>query len=78
MNEETKEMLIAQAKFTLRQAGYFVDNLWHIDDVDLDGASDEDKMQILDDVLSSGYLTEMTFECIEDAKDEYKLKKQKQ
>lgn len=24
---------IAQAKFTLKQAGYFVDNLWHIDDV---------------------------------------------
>ena len=33
MNEETKEMLIAQAKFTLKQEGYFVDNLWHIDDV---------------------------------------------
>ena len=33
MNEETKEMLISQAKFTLKQAGYFVDNLWHIHDV---------------------------------------------
>jgi len=33
MNEETKEMLISQAKFTLKQAGYFVDNLWHVDDV---------------------------------------------
>jgi hypothetical protein len=27
------EMTIAQAKFTLKQAGYFVDNLWHIQDV---------------------------------------------
>lgn len=26
-------MTIAQAKFTLKQAGYFVDNLWHIQDV---------------------------------------------
>ena len=33
MNQETKEMLISQAKFTLKQAGYFVDNLWHIDDI---------------------------------------------
>jgi hypothetical protein len=65
-----------EAREVLRNAGYFVDSLWRIDDVDLDGASDEDKMQILDDVLSSGYLTEMTFECIEDAKDEYKRKKQ--
>jgi hypothetical protein len=24
---------IIKAKFTLKQAGYFVDNLWHIDDV---------------------------------------------
>ena len=67
-----------EAREVLRNAGYFVDSLWHIDDVELNCASDEDKMQILDDVLSSGYLTEMTFECIEDAKDEYKLKKQKQ
>lgn len=27
------EMTIAQAKFTLKQAGYFVDSLWHIQDV---------------------------------------------
>jgi len=78
MNEETKEMLIAQAKFTLKQAGYFVDNLWHIDDVDLDGASDEDKMQILDDVLSNGSYFERVFEMIADTKEYYKFKKQKQ
>jgi hypothetical protein len=40
-----------EAREVLRKAGYFVDNLWHIDDVELDGASDEDKMQILDDVF---------------------------
>jgi hypothetical protein len=65
-----------EAKEVLRNAGYFVDNLWHIDDVDLDGASNEDKMQILDDVFSSGHLISMIFESIADAKDYYKFKKQ--
>ena len=67
-----------EAREVLRKAGYFVDNLWHIDDVDLDGASDEDKMQILDDVLSNGGHHQMVFEMIADAKDYYKFKKQKQ
>jgi hypothetical protein len=67
-----------EAREVLRNAGYFVDNLWHIDDVDLDGASDEDKMQILDDVLSNGGYFERVFEMIADAKEYYKLKKQKQ
>jgi hypothetical protein len=69
---------IQQAKEVLRNAGYFVDNLWHIDDVDLDGASDEDKMQILDDVLSNGSYYERVFEMIGDIKEDYKFKKQKQ
>ena len=69
---------IIKAKEVLRNAGYFVDSLWHIDDVDLDGAINEDKMQILDDVFSSGHLISMIFESIADAKDEYKRKKQKQ
>jgi len=63
-----------QAREVLRKAGYFVDNLWHIDDVDLDGASDEDKMQILDDVLSNGGYFERVFEMIADAKEYYKQK----
>ena len=65
-----------EAKEVLRNAGYFVDNLWHIDNVDLDGASDEDKMQILDDVLSSDYTNQIIFESIADAKEYYKFKKQ--
>jgi hypothetical protein len=69
---------IIKAKEVLRNAGYFVDNLWHIDDVDLDGASDEDKMQMLDDVLSSDYTNQIIFESIADAKEYYKFKKQKQ
>ena len=61
---------IEQAKKTLRDAGYFTDNLWHIDDVyaayenndleyDLD---DEDAMQLLNATLTSesvmGYINE--------------------
>jgi hypothetical protein len=65
-----------QAREVLRKAGYFVDNLWHIDDVDLDDASDEDKMQILDDVFSNGSYYERVFEMISDAKEYYKFKKQ--
>jgi hypothetical protein len=67
-----------EAREVLRKAGYFVDNLWHIDDVDLDGASDEDKMQILDDVFSNGSYYERVFEMIGDIKEDYKFKKQKQ
>jgi hypothetical protein len=67
-----------EAREVLRKAGYFVDNLWHIDDVELDGASDEDKMQILDDVFSNGSYYERVFEMIGDIKEYYKFKKQKQ
>lgn len=55
MNEETKDMLIAQAKFTLRQAGYFVDNLWHVDDVKLryNCKDDEQAQEILSSALEN-------------------------
>jgi trehalose/maltose hydrolase-like predicted phosphorylase len=55
MNEETKEMLIAQAKFTLKQAGYFVDNLWHIDDVKLryNCEDNEQAQDILNNALTN-------------------------
>lgn len=51
MNEETKEMLISQAKQVLRDAGYFVDNLWHVDDVKTE--STEQAMQVLSMALTS-------------------------
>ena len=56
MNEETKEMLISQAKFTLKQAGYFVDNLWHVDDVKNAteaNLSTEQAMQVLSMALTN-------------------------
>ena len=33
--ETSREIAIANAKLVLKQAGYFVDNLWHVDDVKL-------------------------------------------
>jgi len=63
MNEETKEMLISQAKFTLKQAGYFVDNLWHIQDVYnvADGNIQKDQAM---QVLSMALTNEATMEQI--------------
>jgi hypothetical protein len=60
-NEE-KEMLIAQAKFTLKQAGYFVDNLWHVDDVKIRyNCSDDDQAQ---DILDSALTNDATMEQV--------------
>lgn len=55
------------AKQTLRNAGYFVDNLWHIDDVrDEFICPDDDAMCILGDVLTNGMLTTRINEMIQD------------
>jgi hypothetical protein len=61
------EMTIAQAKFTLKQAGYFVDNLWHIQDVYnvADGNIQKDQaMQVLKLALTSESSTENIWNLI--------------
>jgi hypothetical protein len=61
------EMTIAQAKFTLKQAGYFVDNLWHIQDVYnvADGNIQKDQaMQVLSMVFNNETITQDLFEYI--------------
>jgi hypothetical protein len=61
------EMTIAQAKFTLKQAGYFVDNLWHIQDVynAADGNIQKDQaMQVLKMALTSESSTENIWSLI--------------
>ena len=68
MNEETKEMLISQAKFTLKQAGYFVDNLWHIQDVYnvADGNIQKDQaMQVLEMALTNEATMEQIWQAIQ-------------
>lgn len=44
---------VEMAKQILREAGYYVDNLWHIDDVKEEfECSDEDAQMVLNNVLT--------------------------
>jgi hypothetical protein len=61
------EMTIAQAKFTLKQAGYFVDNLWHIQDVYnvADGNIQKDQArQVLEMALTNNDTTDQIWYAI--------------
>jgi hypothetical protein len=47
---------IEQAKATLRDAGYFVENLWHVSDVQNDfKCTDEEALEVLKEAVESGY-----------------------
>jgi hypothetical protein len=50
-------MTTEQAKSTLRNNGYFVDNLWTIFDVHTD-TDEQEKMEILEHVFNDPYLME--------------------
>ena len=48
------ETSVNQAKAILKDAGYYVDNLWHIDDVkQMKEMNDDDAYAILDTIISS-------------------------
>lgn len=57
---------IEEAREFLKQNGYYVDNLWHIDDIqqnyDLD---DDDSYKVLDRVMQSEYIISNIFEMID-------------
>lgn len=57
-------MTTEQAKEVLRNAGYYVDNLWSIQDVEDDSLTDEQKMKALDMALTNEYTTEQIFYAI--------------
>ena len=60
-------MTIAEAKQVLREAGYFVDNLWHIHDVYVaaDGAIKRDQaMQVLSMALTNDVTTDQVWNSI--------------
>ncbi len=63
-------MTTEEAKQVLRDAGYYVDNLWCIEDVDADISNDE-KYEILDEVLQSEYIIERINESIEVKVEEF-------
>ena len=60
---------IEEAKKVLKDAGYYVDNLWHINDVKQNyKVSDDEAYKILDVALTSDWITERTFEMINDVR----------
>lgn len=56
--ETSREIAIVNAKLVLKQAGYYIDNLWHINDVqDRFECDDNDLAQsILHDALNNEYI----------------------
>jgi hypothetical protein len=61
---DSRLMAIANAKLVLKQAGYYVDNLWSIHDVNDDSLTDEQKMKALDMAMTNEYTTEQVFYAI--------------
>jgi hypothetical protein len=58
---------IEKAKQVLKNAGYQVDNLWHIDDVKQNyDCTDEEAMEVLEGALMNDYVMETIFEVIDD------------
>jgi hypothetical protein len=55
-----------EAKDTLREAGYFVDNLWNVTDVRhiIKDADEQTAQRILNKVLTSEYIMGQIWECI--------------
>lgn len=66
-------MTTEEAKQVLRDAGYYVDNLWSIHDVDVEGVdmTDDQKYEILDGVLQSEYIMERINESIDVKVEEF-------
>ena len=63
-----------QAIDTLKSLGYYVDNLWHIDDVKNNAddveMDDDTAYEILDRTMQSEWLVSKTFEVVYDEIDE--------
>lgn len=69
--EVCEELTVEDAKSLLRSKGYYVDNLWHINDVQADfECTDEVAQEILDKALTS----EATMEQIWFSINEFKAK----
>jgi hypothetical protein len=61
---------VERAKGVLRRQGFFVDNLWHINDVfNVRECDDDQAMQVLKDAFSNEFLTEDILDSISSAAD---------
>lgn len=72
MNKISQEDIV-EAKEVLRKAGYFVDNLWHIDDVKLRFKvfDNEDAQDVLNQALTNEWVFDQIWYAIDNAA-EYK------
>ena len=63
-----KDLTTQELKDELTSRGYYTENLWHIDDVQdkFKDVSDDDAQDILDEVLTSDWITEKIQEGIYD------------
>ena len=66
MNKKIKEALQ-----TLRDAGYYVENLWSIEDVDNDELTKEEKLEILHNSIHRDYVYRIINEAIYDEVEMY-------
>jgi hypothetical protein len=66
---------IEEAKAILKQAGFFTDNLWHVDDVKSRfECEDDDAQEVLDRALTHDLIMERIWEAILEAGREIELK----
>ena len=62
---------IKEALQTLRDAGYYVENLWSIEDVDNDDLNNEEKLDILHNSIHRDYVYRIINEAIYDELEIY-------
>lgn len=60
-SEVIKQLDIEEAKKTLKEAGYFVDNLWHVSDVTMNYECTDEEAK---EVLLGAFKNEATYEQI--------------
>jgi hypothetical protein len=66
--------IIAEAKKLLRDAGYYVDNLWHIDDVkEHYNCDDTEAQEVLDGALTNDATMEQIWNAIDVYAEEYNM-----
>ena len=71
MNDLTTQEL----KDELTRRGYYTENLWHIDDVQVRyEATDNEAQDVLDEVLQGEWIIGQIFESIDDCAKENELK----
>jgi hypothetical protein len=70
-----KGELESEAKEVLRAAGYFVDNLWSIEDVkSMYDCTDEEAYEVLDEALRNDFTMEQIWTAIRVCSEEINLK----